>query len=375
MTIEQIEALADIGEANAAFFLIGLLTLGVATGEVHRIVVFRDFHLDERRVLIADAVLEGILDEGDENERRYLAVGCLLWQIDGDLHLIGVAQLHQRDIVADEVELTGERHALLVAFVEHKAHHLRQFENGVFRLLRVDVHKGVDVVERVHEEVRIDLIAQVFQLLLQVLTLQLSQPLTVVATAEVTLDAEVGSKHQDEHHDGHDIPLADDGRCMMMAHLLRKRTLSEVRRCGSAGVREFSKLGHISLLRSSVSPHLCPSYRRLVTHRSLEDGAAVVLVNHKCRDDDGQEGEIEGTLPLMHQERCQQEIMDEKQHEINREPAPYDEYFRPVERGLRIADGADIETQQRGGKEQTPHDQIDQILLSRLFHPIHSNHT
>ena len=108
---------------------------------------------------------------------------------------------------------------------------------------------------------------------------------------------------------------------------------------------------------------------------SLEVRAAVVLIEHKSGDDDDQSGDIEDTFPLMHQQRRQEEVVDEEQHEIDGEPAPHDEQLCPVESGIGVADGADIEAQERGGKEQTPHDQVNEILLSRLFHPIHSNHT
>ena len=157
-------------------------------------------------------MFKGVLDEGDEYQRRNLTVWSFLGKADMDTYLISITQLHQRNIVTDKVKLPRQRHNLLITLVEHKTHHLRQFQDRILRLLRVYVDKGMDVVECIHEEMRIDLIAQVLQLLLQVLLLQFGQSLTVVATAEIALDTQVGTKHQDKQDDGHDVSLANEGR-------------------------------------------------------------------------------------------------------------------------------------------------------------------
>ena len=168
--------------------------------------------MDEGFLSIADAVLEGVLDEGDEHEWGYLLVGQGGRHVDGDAYLVGIAQFHQRDIVLQEGHLTVEGHTLLVALVEHEAHHLRQFEDGGLRLFWVDVYQGVDIVEGVHEEVGIDLVFQIFQLLFQILLLQVVHFLLVAALLEVELDAEVHAAHEDEDDEGDDVMLAHDQR-------------------------------------------------------------------------------------------------------------------------------------------------------------------
>ena len=141
-------------------------------------------------------MLEGILDKRDEQQGRQGAVGQRAGQVEGDGDLVRVAQLHQGDVGADKLHLLAEGHAFPVALVEHIAHHLRQLDDGLLCLLGVDIHQGVDIVEGVHEEMGIDLIAQILQLLLQVLVLELGQSLAVLATAKIALDAQVGTKHQ-----------------------------------------------------------------------------------------------------------------------------------------------------------------------------------
>ena len=83
--------------------------------------------------------------------------------------------------MAEKVELACQGDILLVPFVEDVAHHLRQLHDSALGRLRVDVHQRVDVVERVHEEMRIYLVAKVFQLLFQVLLLQRGQTDSVLA--------------------------------------------------------------------------------------------------------------------------------------------------------------------------------------------------
>ena len=54
----------------------------------------------------------------------------------------------------------------------------------------------MDIVEGVHKEVRVYLISEILQLLLQILFLQLLKLTLVATTAIVVLDAKVGAKHQ-----------------------------------------------------------------------------------------------------------------------------------------------------------------------------------
>ena len=94
------------------------------------------------------------------------------------------------------------------------------------------------------------------------------------------------------------------------------------------------------------------------------------LVEGECSNDDRHDGEIEDALVAMHQERCQQEVMDEEEQEEGDELAPHDEDLRPVEDEVCVADRAHIQAQQWGCKEHAPYCQVNQILLSGLLHPI-----
>ena len=77
VVIEEFQAFSHVRQSNAPLFLIGFLSLGVATDEVELVAPHLCLHLDKRIVLIADAMLKGILDEGDEHEGWYQPVGSL----------------------------------------------------------------------------------------------------------------------------------------------------------------------------------------------------------------------------------------------------------------------------------------------------------
>ena len=71
---------------------------------------------------------------------------------------------------------------MIIALVEQVAHHPGHIHNAVLGLLGVNVHQRVDIVQRVHNEVRVDLVTQVVKLLLQTLLLELGQMLFLLFT-------------------------------------------------------------------------------------------------------------------------------------------------------------------------------------------------
>ena len=76
------------------------------TSEQQRLILYYDGHFYERFMLIAYTVLEGILNEGDENKWRYLTLWCFIWKVKFNTNLVRIAQLHQRDIMPYEIKFT-----------------------------------------------------------------------------------------------------------------------------------------------------------------------------------------------------------------------------------------------------------------------------
>ena len=65
--------------------------------------------------------------------------------------------LHQVDIVLYELHFIVERHQLFLIVVEHMAQHIRELLNGTLRPRVVDGSQRIDIVQRVEQEMGIDL--------------------------------------------------------------------------------------------------------------------------------------------------------------------------------------------------------------------------
>jgi hypothetical protein len=140
-------------------------------------------------------------------------------------------------------------------------------------------------------------------------------------TTEIGLDAEVGTKHQEKYHYGQNVVLAYN----------RGREWITVRR--TMGLKWFFHRGR------SVA-HRCSSLRMAAALEKGED-------NHYNSDS----GKISHTFLLMYQQRCQQEVMGQKQYQKEGEYLPHNEHLSPVENEVGGADSTDIETQQWGQEE------------------------
>ena len=334
----------------------------VATVEQQRCLLDADGDIDKRCLAIADAVLEGVLHESDEHQRRYLLVGELAGHIDRDLHLIGIAQLHQLDVILQESNLTIERHDLFVAFVEHEAHHLRQFEDGLLRLLRVNIHQRVDIVQRVHQEVGIDLVFQILQLLFQVLFLQLLQPFAVATLLEVEFDADIHAHHQQEDDDGDDVTLSREERWMLVASVILEARLpawavivwlinSDAGRvCGfhffeglHRGLAESFIVGQGRSVCVIPQFVLSALFHHLMAESAviLEVRTVVALIDLEDADDHDAHPCIDPLTLTIDKYRRQQVVVDEEYHEERNVLTPHHHHLAPVETDVFVIGRSD----------------------------------
>jgi hypothetical protein len=107
-------------------------------------------------------VLDGVLDERLKRERWNHAVERLGVDPFDDVQPIAQAQLLEREIVADESQLLGQRDVFTRgAFdVEHVAEHVTEPLERVLRRLRLARDERGQRVQRVEEKVRVELTAQ-----------------------------------------------------------------------------------------------------------------------------------------------------------------------------------------------------------------------
>lgn len=128
----------------------------------YTVAVDRHFNVDFRRFGAAHTVLEGVFHHGNEHQRCYFQMVDIIFRdVDREFHVAAKSEFHQFDVAAHEVQLLVEGHFLLVVFVERVAQQLAEFVNRLLCLVLVDFNQRVDVVERVEQEVRIQLVLQV----------------------------------------------------------------------------------------------------------------------------------------------------------------------------------------------------------------------
>lgn len=173
--------------------------LAIHAFKIEFILVEVHLDMDKASVLIADAMLEGVLYKVDCEQGRHHGIGYLLLTVNADLNLLGEAQAHQFDIAVYELILALQGHERLVCLIEQIAHHLGELDKCVFRFFWIDVYEGMDVVERVHEEMWADLIFQILQLLLHILAFQLLQQHSVLLSLEEDFDSNIESEETEEH--------------------------------------------------------------------------------------------------------------------------------------------------------------------------------
>ena len=111
-----------------------------------------------------DAMLESILYERDEYQRGNLrrAVGTDVETcFNGDIGRESDA--HQRDVVLYEIHFLAQSHEILLIVVKDMAQQAAQFLYGRLSLIRIKGDERVDIVQRIEQEMRVELIAQILQ--------------------------------------------------------------------------------------------------------------------------------------------------------------------------------------------------------------------
>lgn len=121
-------------------------------------------NVDKARLGGGDAVLESILDERDKDKGgdERPAVGRDI-ELGGHADVGGEPDAHEFDVIADEVHFFAEGDVGLLVVIQHVAEELAEFLHCLLRLVGVEGDEGVDVVERVEQEVGVELVAQVLQ--------------------------------------------------------------------------------------------------------------------------------------------------------------------------------------------------------------------
>lgn len=164
--IGQLQAFVHLLQSDAASAFIsqafGMIAVGYFTAYFSG--TFAEMDMDKAGFGRGDAMLEGILYEGDEDERGYFgrAVGAYVYLgFHGDVGR--QTDAHQFDVVADEIHFFAQGDEVLLIIVQHMAQKPAQFLDGGLCFVCIESDKGVDIVQRVEQEMRIQLVAQILQ--------------------------------------------------------------------------------------------------------------------------------------------------------------------------------------------------------------------
>ena len=164
--IGQLQTLTHLLQSDAAAALIGFVLGVVTVGDfaTHLMRAFTEIDTDMAGLGGRDAMLESILYERDEYQRGNLrrAVGTDVETcFNGDIGR--EADAHQRDVVLYEIHFLAQSHEILLIVVKDMAQQAAQFLYGRLSLIRIKGDERVDIVQRIEQEMRVELIAQILQ--------------------------------------------------------------------------------------------------------------------------------------------------------------------------------------------------------------------
>ena len=143
-------------------FVLGVVTVGDFATHLMR--AFTEIDTDMAGLGGRDAMLESILYERDEYQRGNLrrAVGTDVETcFNGDIGR--EADAHQCDVVLYEIHFLAQSHEILLIVVKDMAQQAAQFLYGRLSLIRIKGDERVDIVQRIEQEMRVELIAQILQ--------------------------------------------------------------------------------------------------------------------------------------------------------------------------------------------------------------------
>ena len=156
-------------------------------------------------------MFEGVLDERLEAHGRNPPVAQRGVDGRGEFDAVAEADLLQRVVLPREVDLVRERREYLLAAFEHVAVDLRQRERELPGLLGVAADQRVERIERVEEEVGVDLFEHLLQMQLRRLLLR-KAPQVVFAPPAALRHDEQRCEEQDRddgREDGVEMEIVD----------------------------------------------------------------------------------------------------------------------------------------------------------------------
>ena len=199
--IGELQALLHLFKADAASALVRYVLGEVAIDDFARdfpIVMTHYGDADEAFFRWADAMLKGVLDKRDEDQRGDFQCTGTRIEIYANIYTLGQTDTHERDIVADEIEFLLQGHERLLIVVQHMAQELTQFQYRILCLFSIEGYQGIDIVQCVEQEMWIKLILEILELGIRLLLFDFDEPFFGLPSTDT--DAYGRTKTYDEGH-------------------------------------------------------------------------------------------------------------------------------------------------------------------------------
>ena len=155
--IEQVEAVAHVADAAVRRCLLLWIDMAVEHREEQGAAPHAQLHVDVAVVGRRDAVFERVLHKRDKDHRCHGRVGVVDVVARGDVGGVAETQLLQVDILLQVVCLLAHGNEVAVGVVVSVLTHIDELLKGLLALVGVGEDETIERVERVEEEMRIDL--------------------------------------------------------------------------------------------------------------------------------------------------------------------------------------------------------------------------
>ncbi len=189
-SVDHAQTIAAVREADAAARLCAERAR-VGHADVQLAGVTERLDADENGpAALLDAVFERVLDERLEDQRRHRGLPRLLGDVPLDAGAIDESLAHDVGVEAQQVQFLAQRRLRRAVRLQVRPQQVREAHEQAIGTRDVHLHQRGDRVQRVEQEVRLELRAQARQLGLREVPLQHQQSLAFVLPPEEALDAE-----------------------------------------------------------------------------------------------------------------------------------------------------------------------------------------
>ena len=109
-------------------------------------------------------MLECVLYQRNEDKRRNKRLTIRLnVELSSHPYIGRQADTHQFNIVADKIHFLAKRYIRLLIIIQYLSEKFAQLLHRLLCLVRVKCNQSIDIIQRIQQEVGIQLVAQVFQ--------------------------------------------------------------------------------------------------------------------------------------------------------------------------------------------------------------------